>query len=190
MQLEFVPYPLLVGLTILFLLLPVRWHMKRSRFDLFCFTLFGLYLLVVIDLLLFPIPTSESRHFQTPTLDILACINWVPLNFGGLFDMPPIYAVYELGGNILLTVPFGFSLPFLFRIKPSYFPLLAVLVGLSTELMQLIVSLIIGGNYRSVDINDALLNAIGVLIGCGLFKGVVRVFSLLFRYYRTMLSEL
>ena len=36
--------------------------------------------------------------------------------------------------------------------------------------MQLAISLGIGGPYRVVDITDILLNAIGVLIGYGLFK--------------------
>ena len=39
------------------------------------------------------------------------------------------------------------------------------------ETAQLGVSLLIGAAYRSVDINDVLLNAAGVLLGYALFRG-------------------
>lgn len=53
---------------------------------------------------------------------------------------------------------------------------MAVAVGVGIETTQLILSVVLGGVYRSVDINDVLMNAIGVLIGYGFF----RVFSWLY----------
>jgi glycopeptide antibiotics resistance protein len=59
---------------------------------------------------------------------------------------------------------------FIARLKARDFLWLALTVGLSIELAQLAVSLVIGGAYRGVDINDVLLNAAGVLIGFACFR--------------------
>jgi glycopeptide antibiotics resistance protein len=42
-------------------------------------------------------------------------------------------------------------------------------VGLGIEASQLAISLLLGVCYRSVDINDVLLNACGVLVGYMLY---------------------
>ena len=101
---------------------------------------------------------------RTPVPSILSRVNLIPFRFGDLFDFPPIYVIHELGGNILLTLPFGFLFPLLPPIKTRQILWLAIAVGLSTELAQLVMCLIVGGSYRSVDINDVLLNALGVLV--------------------------
>lgn len=118
--------------------------------------------------------------------DILSRVHLIPLDFGELFDMPPSYAIHELGGNILLTVPLGFGIPLLTRLKTRQLPWLALAAGLSPELAQLILCLLVGGNYHSVDINDILLNAIGVLLGYGLFLGAAWLSALTFcHFYQT-----
>jgi glycopeptide antibiotics resistance protein len=165
-MLEFYPFPLLGGLGILiFFLILLR---RQRRAYLFCFTLFGLYLLFVVSEIVFPIPWIRQPQ---PLVYIFSRINLIPFNFGELFDYPPDMIYEQIFGNILLTVPFGFGIPFLVRFKPKYFPWLAIGAGLSTEIAQLGVSLLIGGVYRSVDINDVLLNTAGALLGYALFRG-------------------
>ena len=171
MRLEFFPYPLLAGLLVLAFLLAIRWRTKRGWSDSLCFLLFGLYLLLLIDLTLFPIPIVEAGAWRTPVPSILARVNLIPFRFGDLFDFPRVYAMQQLGGNILLTAPLGFLVPFLKPARPRQIIGLAILAGLSTELAQMIVCLMIGGNYRTVDINDTLLNAMGVLVGYAVFRG-------------------
>lgn len=185
MILEFFPLPLLMGIAFLGLLTFLRWQKKRSWFDLFCFTMFGLYLLAVIYLVLFPIPLRQSGEWRMPVTSILARIHWMPFHFGRLFDMPPMYAIRELGGNILLTVPFGLGLPFLRPVNARNLLLLAPVAGLAIEIAQLMVSVIIGSAYRGVDINDVLLNAIGAILGYSiyrlfawLYRAVIRQFKL------------
>lgn len=169
MRIEFYPYPFLTGLLILVLVILIRWHSKHSWLNLIFASLFGLYFLAVVNLILFPLPLPVAGEWRQPVSAILARVNLIPFNFGGLFDLHPNIAIYELGGNILLTVPFGFPIPLLTRVKPPQILWLSLLVGLSTELAQLVTCLIIGRYYRSVDINDVLLNALGALIGSGLF---------------------
>lgn len=71
-------------------------------------------------------------------------------------------AFYNLAGNILLFVPFGVLLPMLWRTCRSLFAMLAIAIG---------IPLFIEGTQhfigRSVDVDDVLLNAIGIL--CGYF---------------------
>lgn len=176
--LEFYPLPLVFGIGILSIILLIRLRQKHTWRDQIYFTIFGLYMLGVINLTLFPIPIGVDTAWRTPIPSILSRVNLVPFRFGGLFDFPPIYAIHELGGNIFLTLPFGFLIPLLIQIKTRQILWLSVLVGFSTELSQLVLCLIVGGNYRSVDINDVLLNAIGVLAGYALLRGLTRVYRM------------
>lgn len=139
-----------------------KWKFRR----LIKFTLLYFYLLAIIDLTLFPIPQVNFG-----AAGVHPRINLIPFDFGNLFDLPRI-AVRELGGNILLTVPYGFGLPFFVRFKPRRFPWLALAPGLAIEGSQLVLSLIVGYAFRGVDINDVLLNAVGAGVGYGLYCGI------------------
>lgn len=66
-----------------------------------------------------------------------------------------LYALRRRGGRFLLVL------------TAFWVYLLALVVGLSTESAQLLVMLLIRSNYRSVDINDTLFNALGVMLGYG-----------------------
>jgi glycopeptide antibiotics resistance protein len=70
--------------------------------------------------------------------------------------------------NILLTIPLGFGIGY-FR-KPGFLKiwLWALGTGIALEGIQLLTKLVFV-SYRVVDINDAIMNALGVLIGYGLF---------------------
>ncbi|MDO9302332.1 MAG: VanZ family protein, partial [Anaerolineales bacterium] len=84
-------------------------------------------------------------------------------------------SIYE---NILLTIPFGFGISFIARINPKKIAWLALSVGLSFEIVQLVTVLIVRVSFRAVDINDVILNATGVLFGYGFFK----IFGWLYLY--------
>jgi glycopeptide antibiotics resistance protein len=106
-------------------------------------------------------------------------VNLVPFNYGHLFDLHLNVIFLEIFGNILLTVPFGFGIPFLARFKPKNFPWLAIGSGLAIETAQLGFCLLLGANYRTVDINDVLLNATGALLGYTLFRGFAWLYSII-----------
>jgi glycopeptide antibiotics resistance protein len=133
-----------------------------------------MYMLMVAGMTLFPIPLDIG--VRTPVLGILRRLNLRPLYFGGLFSLHTHVILQQIIGNILLTIPFGFGINFLARIKAGRYPWVAVGVGAAIEFAQLLVCLIIGAAYRGIDINDVLLNAIGVLTGYVLF----RTFGLLY----------
>lgn len=167
----------LIGFLILVLLLPILWRQKRSPSYLFFFSVFWMYLLALISVAFFPIPldTGDAGYRFNNVWDQIAHmqkyngINLIPLYFGACWELPRPCAIgiYE---NILMTVPFGFGINFITSLKPRHFPWLAVSLGIVIETAQFALDLTTGGGYRTVDANDVLFNAIGVLLGYGIFR--------------------
>jgi len=75
-------------------------------------------------------------------------------------------SVINLYGNVIMFVPLGFFLPAVFpKTRPFRRCMLAALLILcSVELIQLVTLL------GSLDIDDVILNMVGVLIGYGLWR--------------------
>jgi glycopeptide antibiotics resistance protein len=69
--------------------------------------------------------------------------------------------------NVFVLTPAGLYLPLLFGSLRSWpgLVLLAVGGGLSVEVGQLAISSLLGFPYRTVDIDDVILNAIGIVVG-------------------------
>lgn len=175
MQLSFAEIVVPVGVIGLVVLLGVLRLRKHSWLYCLLSALFYFYLLVLIGLTLFPIPILKEAQSRQPAAHILSRINLIPFNFGNLFELHPNVVRHQLAGNILLTIPFGLVFPALVKVRARAIPWLGILVGLSIETAQLLVSLAIGAAYRSVDINDVLLNAVGVMLGFGLLRILSRL---------------
>jgi len=172
-MLKFVPFPLLFGLILLVILL---FLLRRggSRFSyLFLFSLFWLYLLGVVAATLFPMPLPFLAGGQVDRSSagyILSQINLAPFDYSQFrYESPRYIFAREILANILLTLPFGFGISFVASVRRKDILWLAPAVGIGIESCQLIAGLILGVNYREVDINDAIMNALGVLAGYGLF---------------------
>ena len=71
--------------------------------------------------------------------------------------------------NIILTVPFGFLLPFICRM--NLLKLLLAGIGFSgiLELLQALAGILAGYSTRVIDINDLICNTAGAAAGYGLF---------------------
>ena len=174
---DFFPFPLLIGVVMLAILLAILWRRKRSPSHLFCFSVFWAYLLLVLRETLFPIPflggMDGMRTMQQATF-VLSHVNFLPFKY---FAFHNKYVVFrEIALNILLTLPLGFGVSFIARLKSRGFLWLAFAAGLVIEIAQLVISLGIGGVYRTVDITDVILNAAGVLLGYGLFRIFARLY--------------
>ena len=154
----------LIGFGVLFVLLIVlRWK-KRSFSYLLFFSIFWVYLLLVVQNIIFPFVINTD--YSSPR--ILPGINLIPFYSG--YCSIPRYCILNFVGNIILTIPFGFGINFLTRVKPRNFLWLAAALGIGFELSQLIISLVFRSGFRTIDINDSILNATGVLIGYVLFR--------------------
>lgn len=79
--------------------------------------------------------------------------------------------------NIIVTIPLGFGLSFLMRCSWRQIMLSGLLVGGCAEAGQLLTALWVGFTFRHVNIDDILLNIIGVLLGYGVFKIFRNVFQ-------------
>jgi glycopeptide antibiotics resistance protein len=180
MRLEFFPVPFLSGVGILAILLLILWRRKRTPAYLFCFAVFGFYFLILIGLTLFPMPgvmEYEGLPWRESFAHIFSRINLIPLNYGGFFPDYSFLVYFEIKGNILLTIPFGFGINFLLPGVLKKRPWLAFSVGFAIETAQLISMLAWGISYRGVDINDVVWNTLGVFIGWGFFRVFVWLFS-------------
>jgi len=173
-MLEFFPIPLNIGLISLAVLLILLRRQGRSFSYRLRFSVFWVYLLAVVGVTLFPMPilngTGVTLSWKT-TADILSRVNLVPFDYSQFKYLNPAYVfLREIVANILLTLLFGFGINFVIRIRARTILWLSLAVGLGIETAQLAMCLLLGSAYRGVDINDSLMNALGVLCGYGLFR--------------------
>lgn len=166
------PIMLLVLIVIIF----NQWRRKQNLPYIFFFTLFVVYLMYGIDKVLFPMEISGSFSDAMRRLPILSSVNFVPFYFGqfGLTAGGLKFLLY----NILLTMPYGFGINFLTGMNAKKIVRISICLGLGLEMAQLLLSLALRYPYRVVDINDAIFNAFGVLLGYGLFKLFARLYLL------------
>ena len=156
----------MIGLLIIMII--ISWIKTRNLSHTTCVTIFGIYLLFVIDKTLFPLYITGGFAESMREMSFMAGINLIPFNFSSSAERSSV--ILELGLNVALLVPFGFGLSFVvpFRAKNVFW--LAPAVGVSIEVIQLVISLVIGYPYRAIDINDAIMNTLGFLIGYGIFR--------------------
>jgi glycopeptide antibiotics resistance protein len=162
-------WPLAI-VVLAFLLIRLRLR-KFNSIYLFVFFLFSLYIIFVIDKTLFPILITD--YDQGEFFHPCAGINLIPFYFGRSIISRIIY--YQVIANILLTIPFGFGLSFVVKVRARAFLWLPFAVGFGIEFVQFMISLVLGYLYRVIDVNDVIMNAIGVLIGYAFF----RIFSII-----------
>lgn len=157
------------GVAVLILFLWVAWRRTRSFSYLFCLFIFGIYLLLVADKTFFPLDLSDTYRESLQDVRFSSLVNLIPLNFN--FSELPNLVLTQIVQNVLLTVPFGFGVNFVAYIPAKRVLWLALAVGLVIEAVQLVLLLLkIAVPLRIVDVNDVLLNALGILIGYGIFR--------------------
>jgi glycopeptide antibiotics resistance protein len=163
---DFDELALYVGLVILTLLTILLRFRKSSFSYMLCFWIFGIYLLTVLSLVVFPIYIRETGS-DLPLI-WWSNINLIPFNFGDCqFDDLCAIRNIQIIQNILLTIPFGFGISFVAPVKARDFIWLPLAIGLGFESAQFVTSL---GYFHTLDINDVLLNAIGVFLGYAIFR--------------------
>ncbi|MCA1054195.1 VanZ family protein [Rossellomorea aquimaris] len=156
--------------TILFYLLGKR---KFNPFSHLINITFLLYIPWLMSLTIFPIPI-DSRLIQSfIETNTEARNSFIPLQTISMSISGAIEQGYFSGfikgilGNIIMMIPLGFYLPF---IKPKLnsfrnILIVGIIAATSIEITQKVISLVIGASYRSFDVDDIILNTIGVLLG-------------------------
>ena len=163
MMIDFGWTQIFVCLVVLLLALILLWKKNKNLSYIFLCVVFGVYLIGVISVVVFPFPIGYSNPGFNPS------VNLIPFNFGNCFDIFPEICFRTIFENILLTLPFGFGISFIVPIKPKHIAWLGIMVGLLFELTQFAISLVVRSPFRATDINDVIFNAIGVLLGYGIF---------------------
>ncbi|MBA3872964.1 MAG: VanZ family protein [Anaerolineae bacterium] len=165
-QTTFTVLPLFV--LIFVVLLIILWWCKHSFSYLLCFTVFSIYLAFAIDKTFFPIRLSEYYAETFRQVQFTYFINLIPFYFGTYGTLESSLTTLLL--NVLLTMPFGFGISFLTHIRARNFLWLALALGFGIEATQFLIGILLGYLDRYVDINDVLMNALGVLVGYVLFR--------------------
>ena len=157
-----------LGVLILAIVIVICWKQGKSLSYLLFLSFFGVYLLLGIDKVFFPLEVSGPYVDEMRQMPMLVFINIRPV-FLALDDVSSAL-VKQLVSNVILTLPFGFGLNFLTRVGTRKIFVISIALGVGLEMAQLFLSLILRYPYRVIDINDALCNTVGVLLGYGLFK--------------------
>ena len=139
---------------------------RRGFSYIFFASIFAIYLLFAIDEVYLPIYFGGG--FEGEAVDISANLNLIPFYFGRFGTLQSSLMTLIL--NVILTIPFGFGISFIAPIKPKTILWLAPLVGLITEGGQLLIMFFQPYSLRIVDINDVLMNTLGVIVGYILFR--------------------
>jgi len=123
------------------------------------------HLLILASVALFPIPMT--RRFPNPFPD--GWINLVPFATIG-----PVLAGHASASDVSLLIlntfvllPAGIYVPLLVPAARTVRGLIVMTVvgGLSIEVAQTVMIAVVGMPYRSIDVDDAILNAIGLILG-------------------------
>jgi glycopeptide antibiotics resistance protein len=157
-----------IGIVVLIVVVVMLWRKKPSLSYLLCFAVFSLYIVIVIDKTLLPIEISGGYADVMRREPFMSSVNYIPFYFGPFGTLESSLNTLLL--NVALMIPFGFGVNFIAPVKPKHMLWLAPVVGLSIETTQLIISLLLRYAYRIIDINDVLMNTLGVVIGYALFR--------------------
>lgn len=165
--------------TVLWLCLPVLFVVavmqvrRRSSFlrTLAALTL-GVYVVALVAATLFPFPTQAHYITDMRAIGYGPLINVVPLRtVREALAIGSSTAVLQVVGNALMLSPFAILLPMLQSrlAKWGRTILICFAVSCAIELVQLSVSLAMGIDYKSFDLDDILLNTVGSVLGFGVF---------------------
>lgn len=166
----------LMALVLAGLLVHMRRTQHRTIGYLVCFSVFYVYLLFVLEYTIFPLRLFDSMYteFMLETgVTWRRGIQLVPFRGMSLEYLRSIQGF----GNVLLAVPFGFGLPFITRTTLRSMTWMGLAFPISIETAQFLLGVAYGYSVRIVDINDVLLNFVGVLLGLGLFRALAWLYK-------------
>lgn len=163
-------FPIIGGLLVLLFWLIFAFKKALSPSRILCVSLMILYVTAVVCLTLFPINYEESRTKSYNVIDNQ--LRLIPL--GSTIDMLtnciPLLCIVQIGGNFLMTIPFGILMPLVFKNKKLLFYIISfILFTVIIEFSQFMIGLCIGSFYRTTDIDDVIINSIGAMAGYGIY---------------------
>lgn len=165
-----VPDAMITGM--IFFLIAFPLFKKKNIKQKIAICLMFIYSAAVLSLTAFPFLIGRiGLGDSADTISVLSSVTIVPFrSLASLlkngFASGNIKAVlYNIGGNIILLMPFGVLLPVIKpQIKNGMFLIIAFFSALSLEIIQLIQNLMYGFSNRDVNIDDFILNLFGCML--------------------------
>lgn len=156
----------------LFLIYMLAKRKKRGVWFFVFFTIMYVYIVLVIKITQFPI-YNDPEMMEA----------WGGIQLGRDINLIPLKDAFNRSGllNIIMTIPFGFLMPFLHRCNYKKSIEYGFALGVSIETLQLIVGVIIGYTTRIVDVNDVIFNTCGTFLGYLIFLLFVNLTKILFK---------
>ena len=161
-----------------FFLLVLIWE-KNSIKKIIISSLFYFYIISILAVTIFPIPIQGLKEIGLYGWDnnnFIPFVSILDISFND--NLSVIIKIKQIIGNIVLFIPMGFFIPFIWKSKNNFRKALSIgiLCSFSIELLQYIISLLLGFNYKVTDVDDILLNTLGFIIGFLLYKLFQRSF--------------
>lgn len=164
-----------LGIVVFILLFNCIVLKKKYKFEkVFMLLLSIFYFIGLLSVTFFPMPVDDNLIQYRISSGDNEVNNFIPLKsiIGAMDGNFIMSMIHQLGGNLILLFPLAIFIPILFPklIKFKTIVLIGFLVSLLIESLQFTISSIIGFTYRSFDVDDLLLNTIGVGIGFLFYK--------------------
>ena len=141
-----------------------KFQIKQELLYLF----FYLYIIFVFILTLVPVPLTETEVPKYKLINFIPVIHTLKVFLATLSPEESHLrgqVFQNIAGNIILFIPLGMFLPFIFKKMRSLkrIAIAGFAFSLCIELAQLFSRIF--ENYRTVDIDDIILNTAGAVIG-------------------------
>ena len=162
------PVAFFSGIVALIFWIIVSCITKKDRSKKILISLFIVYMTVVVSITIFPLIIDPELMPINDRSIILVPFSTIT----NLLENATLWTiVLQIIGNIIMTIPYGIFIPFMVKRKRWYNYLVYTLIfPLAIELTQLIICISTNSFYRTVDIDDVILNSIGIIIGYGIYK--------------------
>ena len=141
----------------------LKFKLNKSNTFVVMSSIMYIYFIWVIKYTIFPIPYDEmSINIYSEIYKWNEKVNLIPFMVDSKFVLQKTMLL-----NILLTMPLGFGINFLYgkKFKLANMLIIGLLAGLILEGTQLIISIILGFPYKYIDVTDFVCNLIGCVIG-------------------------
>lgn len=177
------PYVLISALVLYLICLPLFFRHKGIGKNI-CIALLFLYAGALFSLTI-PIVLPKNQHITAASTEwAIHSIEWVPfISAANIFHNAAASGNWKeffrvIVGNVLVFMPLGVLVPLVnpkFRLGRML--LLAILVPVCIEGLQLAGNILAGSAIRTVEVEDVILNAAGCLIAYFIFAGYRRLHS-------------
>lgn len=133
-------------------------------------TCFFVYVIFVAAITIIPTRMSRFRSPASTDINLIPFANTLKCLLPGAAGKETIFFCWQnMTGNILLFVPLGFLLPLISGTLVSRKRVLIVACALSSSIETIQLLSRLAGSFRSVDVDDVLLNTLGAGVGFALF---------------------